>query len=123
MSTKPDLTGMTPDEIEFYHATQKYLKILDDKQNDIVWPDSTSEGSEGESRLIDSITRADTTIHVSSYLGFPSCPFKVLIGGEYMYVTKYGTSNGHYWDVVRGLDGTASRTHYAGDKISLVPRT
>lgn len=118
--TTIDLTQLTPDELEFYRETQKYLKVLEPGYlAEDEFPESTSSSIATETSLVDSITRVDTTMRVSSYNGFPSTPFKVRIDDEHIYVTKSG---GHVWDVTRAIDNTEPVTHYAGSTVRVMKR-
>jgi hypothetical protein len=118
--TTVDLTELTPDELEFYRETQKYLKVLEPGYlGEEEFPDSTSSSIATETSLVDSITRVDTTMRVSSYNGFPSTPFKVKIDAEHIYVTK---AAGHVWDITRSIDNTDPVTHYAGSRVMVMKR-
>lgn len=101
---------------EYEAAKNKWERILEglpEKDDPLTGESSFRNGA--ETTLGVPLLSAETSMTVSSYNGFPTPPFKVLVGTEEIWVTKV---SGHYWECMRGVGESVISKHDAGDRVT-----
>lgn len=101
---------------EYEAAKNKWERILEglpEKEDSFGGESSFRNGTETELAL--PMLSSDTNMSVMSSEGFPTTPFKVLVGTEEIWVTK---KTGIHWECMRGVGETIVSKHDAGDRVT-----
>lgn len=108
-NTKPEI------DWELEAARNKWERILEGlPEKDDPFTGESSFRNGAETTLVNPIFPSSTDMQVSSYDGFPTTPFKVLIGSEEIWITEV---SGHFWNCMRGVGQSIVTSHQAGDKV------